>query len=49
LGQFLAAELNCRVEFLGIQPAQTEFDTALDPRIDKAVDEIVGKFSTVFM
>jgi hydrogenase 3 maturation protease len=49
LGQFLEAELNCRVEYLGVQPAQTEFDTAPDPRIDKAVDEIVGKFSTLFL
>lgn len=48
LGQFLEAELDCQVDFLGIQPAQIEFDTAPGPWIEEAADEIAGKFTSLF-
>ena len=41
LGQYLETEMNCRVEYLGIQPRQLEFDADLSPAVIQAVDEIV--------
>ena len=49
LGQFLEAELNCQMEYLGIQPVQTEFDTAPGPWIEQAADEIVDLFVSRFI
>lgn len=44
LGEFLAGELNCLVEYLGIQPGQIEFCQQLTPEVDQAMNEIVAEF-----
>jgi hydrogenase maturation protease HycI len=40
-GGFLEAELGCKVEYLGIQPGQLEFDKGLCPEVAKSVQQIV--------
>ncbi|MHC1739591.1 MAG: hydrogenase 3 maturation endopeptidase HyCI [Anaerolineaceae bacterium] len=48
LGQFLASELDCKVEYLGIQPKQLEFDHELSPELSRAVDEVVAGITSCF-
>jgi hydrogenase maturation protease HycI len=49
LGEYLEAELGCRVALLGIQPAQLDFDAPLSPDVERAVDEVAGEiFSLLF-
>jgi hydrogenase 3 maturation protease len=40
LGGFLEEELECRVEYLGIQPGQLEFGADLSPEVMKSVEGI---------
>jgi len=44
LGQFLETELNCKVEYLGIQPERLSFDSELSPSVIQATDEIARAF-----
>jgi hydrogenase 3 maturation protease len=39
---FLAHELGCEIHILGLQPAQTEFDTPLSPEMRTAVERVVA-------
>lgn len=48
LGGYLESELNCRVEYLGIQPKQLEFAAELSPEVADAVQEIVSVFKSEF-
>jgi hydrogenase 3 maturation protease len=41
LGGFLESELDCRVEYLGIQPGQLEFGNELSREVRASVTEIV--------
>lgn len=40
LGQFLESELNCRVEYLGIQPDQIEFMQTMSGKVKNAVNQV---------
>ena len=44
LGGFLESELDCRVEYLGIQPKQLEFAAELSQEVTDAVWEIITVF-----
>jgi Ni,Fe-hydrogenase maturation factor len=48
LGNFLAEELGCQVEYLGIQAGQLEFDSTLSPEIQRAVEEIIMEVKKQF-
>jgi hydrogenase maturation protease HycI len=48
LGHYLEEELNCRVEYLGIQPAQLEFGSDLTAEVEQAVRELVNVISNKF-
>jgi hydrogenase 3 maturation protease len=45
LGQFLEAELNCKVEYLGIQPESIIFDTPVSLAVGKTIDHVVREFA----
>jgi len=45
LGRYIETELDCKVEYLGIQPEQLKFDSELSPSVIQAVDEIVRTFT----
>ena len=42
LAQYIIFEFNCKVEVLGIQPAQNEIGSKLSLAVLSAVDEVVG-------
>lgn len=48
LGQFLEEELACKVEYLGIQPAQLEFGNELTLEVQNSVNSLVERFQEKF-
>jgi hydrogenase 3 maturation protease len=47
LASYLTAELNCEVDLLGIQPAQTEVGTPLSPEIQEAAEGVAKSISEI--
>ena len=45
LGSYLEAELNCKIEYIGIQPEQLEFDAGLSAAVKKAVTDLTVYFN----
>jgi hydrogenase 3 maturation protease len=45
LGQFLEAELNCKVEYLGIQPENIVFDTPISLAVSRSIARVVQVFT----
>jgi hydrogenase maturation protease HycI len=45
LGQFLEAELNCKVEYLGIQPESIVFDTPVSLTVSRSIARVVQVFT----
>lgn len=48
LGHYLEEELSCKVEYLGIQPAQLEFGNDLTAEVERSVNELVNTISQIF-
>ena len=46
-GKFLSKEINCQVEYLGIQPARLDFATELTKPVNKAVTKIAKEIEKV--
>lgn len=49
IGGFLQSELDCQVEYLGIQPERLEFGVPLSPAVEQAVAEIVQGMKKEFL
>jgi hydrogenase 3 maturation protease len=47
LASYLTAELNCEVDLLGIQPAQTQVGAPLSAEVQKTAEEIVKSISGI--
>jgi len=48
LARYIASEFGCRVDVLGIQPAQNEIDSEPSPPVYAAVDEILDDVGDLF-
>jgi len=47
LANYLVLELNCQIAVLGIQPASIDVGEGIDPRVDRAVQQIVSEFEHI--
>ena len=48
LGEYLESELNCVVEYLGIQPRQLEYFQEMTAEVNMAVNEVVTEMQAHF-
>ena len=49
LANYLVLELNCQIAVLGIQPASIDVGEGIDPRVDRAVQQIVSEFEHILI
>jgi len=49
LGKFLESELNCRVEYLGIQPLQINYLQEMSDCVNESVYQVVNEFKDQFL
>ena len=47
LANYLVLELNCQIAVLGIQPVSIDVGEGIDPRVDRAVQQIVSEFEHI--
>ena len=47
LAAYLAAELNCPVHLVGVQPLSLEFNAPLSASVDQAIQELVAEFKAL--